>query len=220
MEQNHRRHKRFEVEDVHGTLAHNLDARVLNISLTGMAIETRSLLKVGADYYLKIPQEGEPFRVKADVRWCHLVRTEHAASGEVVSVYKAGIDFRSILDEKALQMLEFIEQNVVVELDQRLFGRFHFASDENVDLDRDEPFTVRKLSLSGMLVETELVPTPDAVYEVEIRFNGARIDTTVRVAYVRPLDGEDGRVHVGMEFQGLSEDEGRKIESLIEGLLE
>jgi hypothetical protein len=117
-------------------------------------------------------------------------------------------------------MLEFIEQNVVVELDQRLFGRFHFASDENVDLDRDEPFTVRKLSLSGMLVETELVPTPDAVYEVEIRFNGARIDTTVRVAYVRPLDGEDGRVHVGMEFQGLSEAESRKIESLIEGLLE
>ena len=218
---NQRRHKRYDTQDVHGKLAYNLDARVLNISLTGMAIETSTLLKVGEDYSLKIPRPEGPLKVQADVKWCHLVRTERTDSGDVVSVYQAGIDFRSILDDKARQMLQFIEENVVVDLEKRLFGRFHLDDgDRSVDLDKDEEFRVRKISLSGMLIETELRPTPEAVYDIELRFNGSKIDTRVRIAHVREHKTGEGLAEVGVEFQELADDARAELEHFIEGLLE
>lgn len=220
MERNNRRHKRYELEGVQGTLAYNLDAKVLNVSLTGMAIETRTMLKVGGNYHLKIAREGEPLRVKADVRWCHLVRTERLENGEVTPLYKAGIDFRSILDDKARQMLQFIEENIVVELDQRLFGRFHLAGDSSVDLDTDEEFTVRKISLSGMLIETGFTPRADQEFEIEIRPNGEPIEARIRVANVRQVSGEESRTEAGVEFLELGDVDRRRLEKVIERLLE
>ncbi|MDX1632046.1 MAG: PilZ domain-containing protein [Thermoanaerobaculia bacterium] len=222
MSRENRRHKRYEVQDVEGRLAYNVDAKVLNISLTGMAIETRTMLQIGGDYWLRIPQEDGSLRVKADVKWCHLVGTTKLEDGEVVPQYKAGIDFRSILEDKAREMLDFIEKNVIVELDQRLFGRFHLEEDETVDLDADAEFAVRKISLSGMLIETEFVPELDQVLDLELRTNGVEpvIEARARVAHVdREAAGAD-RIQVGVEFQDLSDEAREKIEHIIEGMLE
>lgn len=220
MTQNQRRHKRYDIEDVHGTLAYNLDARVLNISLTGMAIETESLLKVGEGYNLNIPRPEGQLRVQADVQWCHLVRTERTESGEVKPVYRAGVDFRSILDEKATQMLRFIEANVVVDLEKRLFGRFHLEEDRAVDLDRNEQFVVRKISLSGMMIETSFIPRQGTVYPIEVRFDSTTLETGVRIVHARKPEDEEGPVEVGVEFVNLEADGRKKIETLIEALLE
>lgn len=223
MSQENRRHKRYEVADVEGRLAYNVGAKVLNISLTGMAIETRTMLQVGGDYSLRIPQKEGSLRVEADVKWCHLVGTDKLEDGEVLPRYKAGIDFRSILEDRAREMLDFIEKNVIVELDQRLFGRFQLEEDETVDLDADAEFAVRRISLSGMLIETELGLEPDQEIDLELRSNGVEpvIEARARVAHVDPEAPEEpGRIQFGVEFLDLSEDARRKIEAIIEGLLE
>jgi len=89
-----RRHRRYDVDGVQGSLLYSLDARILNMSLTGMAIETTSFLKTGGQYWLRVPTGDTQIRFKADVRWCHLVRNERNAAGEMRAVYQAGIDFR------------------------------------------------------------------------------------------------------------------------------
>ena len=122
-----RRHRRYDVTDVRGSLLLSLDARILNMSLTGMAIETGSVLKVGGDYWLRLNQDEGPLRFKTNVKWCHLVRNERNAAGESHAVYHAGLDFRDGLDENARQVLTFLEKHIVVEVDRRLTGRFQLA---------------------------------------------------------------------------------------------
>src|SRR5687768_11457970 len=123
-----RRFRRYDVADVRGSLLLSLDPRILNMSLTGMAIETGSVLKVGGDYWLRVsPQDGVPLRFKTHVKWCRLVRNERHAGGDVRAVYQAGLDFRDGLDDNARQVLSFLEQNIVVELDRRLTGGFSAA---------------------------------------------------------------------------------------------
>src|SRR5262245_24226710 len=123
-----RRHRRYDVADVHGSLLLSLDARILNMSLTGMLIETGSVLKVGGDYWLRLAQDDGPIRFKTNVKWCRLVRNEKDATGDVRAVYQAGLDFRDGLDENARQVLSFLEKHIVVELDRRLTGRFGLAT--------------------------------------------------------------------------------------------
>src|SRR6185503_7562039 len=155
-----RRFRRFDVADVRGSLLLSLDARLLNMSLTGMAIETSSVLKVGGDYWLRLNQDGANLRFKTNVKWCHLVRNERDAAGEQRAVYHAGLDFRDGLDENARQVLSFLEKHVVVEVDRRLTGRFSLARAQTAAIGVRHDFEVRRLSLGGMLVETVWDPAP------------------------------------------------------------
>lgn len=217
---NQRRHKRYDVEDVTGSLMYHLDARVLNMSLTGMAIETASLLKVGGNYQLRIPHEDDVIRFTTDVRWCRLVRTQRGATGDSLPVYHAGLDFRGILDEKARQVLEFIERNVIVEVDRRIFGRFKLLENDELAIDASHEFLVHRISLSGMLIETDLSPAPDEVFAMEIRPNGSPIEVRGRVANIAPVGDGDRSWQLGIEFVKPSSESRRALEALIEGLLE
>lgn len=221
MARDHRRHRRYDVDDVQGSLVHELDARVLNMSLTGMAIETRTLLKVGGKYWLRLPNEDGTLRLPAHVKWCHLVRTETTKRGDVVPLYQAGIDFRSVLDEKARQVLQFIESHIIVELDSRMFGRFKIDPGGDVDLGEQQDFRVRRVSLSGMLIETPFLPRLDQVFAMEIRPNGTPFDVRGRVRHVERLkSGEQGVTEVGVEFVNLDSESRRALEALIEGVIE
>jgi hypothetical protein len=219
MNREHRRHKRYDVNDVRGSLALNAEAELLNMSLTGMAIATRAMLKVGGKCTLRIPHQGGTLTVPADVKWCRLVSTERTASGDVVPVYQAGLDFRQILDEKARQMLELIESSIVVELERRLSGRFKVVVEGPVELRAWQPFEVRRISLSGMLIETDLIAEVGTVFDLEIEPDGTPIELRGRVAHLRALaEGERGEL--GVEFLALSAESRRALEALIEAQLE
>jgi hypothetical protein len=206
---------------VHGSLAYRMDAKVLNMSLTGMAMETGAMLKVGANYRLQVAFESEVLDLPADVKWCHLVRTETSSLGDVAPVYQAGIDFRSILDEKARQVLSFIEKHIIVDLDQRLFGRFKINGEEAIELAESREFVVRRLSLSGMLIETGFSPQPEEVLDFEFYLHDEVIGLRGRVANVNQVrSGQDFLAEVGVEFSGLDESQRRLLVSFIEGLLE
>ena len=45
-----RRHKRYEVQDVRGSLLFRTQVKVRNISVSGLAIETSERLKLGRSY--------------------------------------------------------------------------------------------------------------------------------------------------------------------------
>ncbi len=221
MQGNQRRHRRYDVEGVRGSLAYQIDAKVLNMSLTGMAMETAAMLKVGTNYRLQVPFEGDVLDLPADVKWCHLVRTETNDRGDVLPVYHAGIDFRSVLDEKAREILSFIESHIIVDLEQRLFGRFRLEANEQVGLTEEREFEVRRISLSGLLIETSFSPQRDEVLHLEVQPEGTLLEVRGRVAYIEQLkSGTDGLVQVGLEFIELGPEQREALESFIESLLE
>lgn len=212
-----RRFKRYEVQGIPGTLVLNFEARVLNLSLTGLSLATHSPLRAGTRYALRVPRNGE-LRFNATVRWCRLVGTEKNSREEVVPVYHAGLDFRDDLDAHARELLSFIESHVVVELERRLAGRFTVSEDTALDIGARGDFVARRLSRSGMLIETDIVPESGAVLQLEVRHERHPWKTGARVAYVAPATGGE-KAQIGIEFLDLSEPAADAVEKVIEEII-
>jgi hypothetical protein len=219
-----RRHRRYDVDGVQGSLLYSLDARVLNMSLTGMAIETTSFLKMGGQYWLRVANGDGQLRFKADVKWCRLVRNERTPSGDVRAVYQAGIDFREILDEHAREVLAFLEKHIVVELDRRLTGRFQLARPERAALSVRHDFEVRRLSMGGMLVETVWDPPVDAEVQIEVQTGRALVKGRAQVRSVAPVPvadpNEPPRFAVGLAFRELPSEDEAALAGYVQTLLE
>jgi hypothetical protein len=171
---------------VDGTLVVSLDARVLNMSLTGLAVETTALLRLGATYWLRLPRGEEELTFQATVAWCHLVRTRRNPDGESVPVYHAGLDFRASLDDRARQILVFLKEHALMEVGERLAGRFSPRHRLAAELSSRYPFEVRRLSLSGMLIETPFAPEIGDQIEMEIDAPTGAFTATGAVRYVEP----------------------------------
>lgn len=217
-----RRHRRYDVQDVSGTMVVSLDATIQNVSLTGMAIETTSRLRVGGTYTVRLPREGDPLPVPVEVQWCILARTEKRG-GDFAPIYRAGLLFGEILTEKAREVLRFIEKHASIEVDDRITGRFRVKDVEQVNVDEQAGFSVKRVSLSGVLIEAQARPDPGALLDLDIRpGDDAAIHATGRVAYVndRPVDGNAKRCEVGVEFVALSAEARLGLQSFIKRLIE
>ena len=215
-ERNRRRSPRFDVDGVRGSFRFNLHVAVVNMSVTGMAVETLSRLNVGRQYHFKLSNGGLEVELPGTVAWCVLGKTRKDEGGNVHPVYRAGIHFKGMLTGNAHELLHLIEENMVVETQQRVFGRFALSSPDALHVDSREDFTVRKLSASGMLVELGFTPEKDAVLPIELELDGKRVAGSGRVAFVEPLDGGDGdRCQVGLEFTELDDDGKQVLEGYI-----
>jgi hypothetical protein len=212
---------RHLVEGVRGTFLFRTDARVLNMSLDGMSIETGNPLKVGSSYSLKLEEATGEIPMRGVVVWCSLVKTTRSEEGDVRPVYKAGIHFADLLTKEAGDLRTFIRQHAVISLENRLFGRFRIEPEQSADLSFEADFLVRQLSATGMLVETDIAPPIDSRCQMDIRLAEVEFSTLARIARVERVERrgseEDEDEHdepismifLGIEFLEL-EDEARK----------
>ena len=212
-----RTHPRYDVQDVRGTLLFSMDARVVNISLDGMAVETSTWLQLGRRYAVKVPHANASLSLPGEVRWSRLVRTERTPRGEIAPIYRAGLHFDDVLTETAQKLLSFLEENAVIRLEKRLFGRFKIATDCEVNLDSEIEFVVRRISLSGMLIETDMAPEVDSRFEMEVRFDGGALEMVGRVVNVREASTDTGEkvVQAGIEFVDMRAEERARLEDFI-----
>ncbi len=214
-----RRHRRYGVRGVSGILVLPMRVEVLNMSLTGLAAESRKPLEIGRKYDLKLHNGRETIDVNVDVQWCHLVRTERTGTGDVVPIYQAGLDFRHVLSDQARELLGFLEHNVVVDVERRITGRFKIGLDEPIGLDARHDFRVRQLSFSGMLIETEVAPEIGAAFDMEMGPDMLHLKTRGKVFHAEPLLGASC-CQAGIQFLQVSPESRLTLERLIEGLLE
>jgi hypothetical protein len=208
---------------VRGTFQFTTDARVLNMSLDGMSIETSNPLKVGRVYALKLEEDGTGLPLRGCVVWCSLVRTTRDEKGDIRPVYRAGIHFEDLLTTRARDLRDFIRHNAVISLENRLFGRFRIEADASADLSFEADFLVRQLSSAGMLVETDVAPPVDSQCQIDIRLAEVQFSTVSRIVRVEHIEREEkGRghqadddegapiVHVGIEFLSM-DDKSRQV---------
>jgi len=66
---------------------------VLNMSDTGLGIETQRPFSVPEEIHLSIGQAVASAKIRAEVRWCVLTRTESFHNGDVIPVYRSGLSF-------------------------------------------------------------------------------------------------------------------------------
>ena len=92
-----RKHKRVVVKGGEGDILYPLNTRIIDISLSGVSIETTEKLRMNKEYSLKINHRNHVLRLKSRVIWALLTRIEKKESGDIVPVYKAGMKFQQPL---------------------------------------------------------------------------------------------------------------------------
>ena len=213
-----RRHPRLPVEGVSGGFLFSTNARIPNLSLDGMALETSDYLQVGRSYSLKLAHKEEELSLTGCVVWCRMVGTERSEDGEAVPVYSAGLQFENLLSGTAREVHRFLGSNAVISLEKRLFGRFRLHGGETADVGFQASFRVEKISLNGMEVASDTFVEPETVLDLEMRVGGRSVTTSGRVVHGTRLDpqpGVESASRLGVEFLDMDE----KAEQAIKGLI-
>jgi hypothetical protein len=216
-----RRYPRYEVEDVRGRLRTSVEGRVTNLSMQGMALETHQWLSVGRSYTVKLEADGQEVNLNGIVAWCrlaHLGRSETADGG---AAYEAGIEFDDVVTEKAEQLFDVIADRGVTRLERRAHGRFTVVGAEPVSMEARPEFLVRKVSRSGMLIESEHVPDVEDRLDADINLEDRVLEARFRVAYVHHIRNEEGRpaAEIGVELEEMPGKDRKAYERMIDRAL-
>ena len=95
--QDRRRNKRLVVKDFQKGGYSSSKINILNISTEGVAVESTIKLQKNDKYALEIRHSGNSHRLKGRVVWAVLARIEKKDSGDIIAVYKAGMEFEQPL---------------------------------------------------------------------------------------------------------------------------
>ena len=102
---------RYAVHGVAGNLAAIRNARILNLSLTGCAVETSKYLTIGRTYPLKLLGEIH-VSVTAEAVWCRLIGTARNRRTEIEPVYHAGFEFLELTRETRWHLRKLLDQSL------------------------------------------------------------------------------------------------------------
>ena len=217
-----RTHKRYQVRDLRGSLLFRLDVTVINLSLTGIAVECDRQLKLGKVYSVKLGTPTDSIDVEATVKWCRLVGSRRNALGELAALYKAGLTFDELLTGKSAKLLSFLQEHVILALEQRIIGRFKVKTGSPIALASRNEFEVVTLGLSGMVVKTRLLPDVDSTFDMMLQIADKPCELTGRITNVERLDGSDDgfAAKIDVEFPEAKDDWSRTVRDFIAGQLE
>lgn len=198
----HRRFPRYEVAGLEGHLVVPIHIRVINVSLGGMALETHSYLQFGRAYTLKLGGGEESLSLTGTVAWCSLRKTTKSVDGEILPVYRAGLKFEALSGDHTRDLWDLIRSHALLELEDSVLGRFKVELPADARMGSSYDFAVRKLSLSGLLIETDFEPDLDTSFDLQIRLGPRRWATRARVASIPRVGrrSEGVLTQVGLEF--------------------
>ncbi len=223
-----RRFRRFTVDvmEINGKLILANEVEILDISVGGASVRADRRLNIGNEYTLKIEDRMKAVSLKGEVVWSVLSEVRKAPGGEMVPIYTAGMRFSDMSVENAMALKDFIEshekcyllQDAMYELgDLRLNIRFCVDTPEKVFLDSPESYRVRKLSLGGMLIESNRALEVEDRFPMEISFPDDTLVTfSCRVASCLKVKGGGKRnFDVGIEFIEMSKKDAKKLREFI-----
>lgn len=218
---NKRKYERFSVSGLSGNTLFASDVKIHNISLGGMAVETERRLTIGREYALKLKDGERTVVIKGVIVWSIISDIKMSPNGDSVPVYQAGVQFTNVLSENAQALVDFLERHKTG-AESRLGGvRFRIDPD-NAKATLDVPFgyTVKKISLSGMLIETEQQFNIDDRFEMELTLpTGGSFKFAGRVASNNAVKGEKASMYnVGIEFSDMTEENRKSLKEFVEGL--
>ena len=213
-----RRYPRYEVAGLGGHLVVPIQIRVVNVSLGGMAIETNSYLQFGRAYTLKLEGGGQSLSLTGTVAWCSLRQTTKNSNGEVLPVYRAGLKFEALSSDRSRDLWDLIRRHALVDIEDSVLGRFKVDMPEDTRLGSSYDFAVCKLSLSGILIETDFEPELDSRFELQIQLGSRRWGTRARVASIPRVGRRSEKVltQIGLEFCDLYPGRISELKSFIE----
>lgn len=227
--ENRRRHKRYTLAsfDIHSDMTFATDVKLLDISLGGVSLKADMRLNMGREYIVKIKAKDKVINIRGEVIWSSLCDHSEARDGQVIPIYKAGLKFTHVSDEKLSELGEFMETydrevdrslSLCQLFDQRLFRRLKLDVPESATILYDyEGCKVKALSLAGMLIESDFpLEIEDKIPMKLILTEDKSITFQGRIASCLPAAGAvPRRYNVGVGFLEMSETDKNVLEAFI-----
>lgn len=225
-----RRYKRFSVDTlgIRGKMIFANTVEISDISVSGISIRTDKRLNIDREYMLNIVENDKSISVKGTVIWARLQGNRKAANGDLTPLYVVGMKFTDISSVKVRELITFIETHkqkevslgkIAKQSDVRLNMRFYVNTNGKTILSCPASYTVKKISMGGMLIESK---TP---FEVEARMpmefslpEDSSIRFLGRVASSTLATDNDAGYKIGIEFIDMSNEDSKKMQEFISKL--
>ena len=227
-----RRYKRYalDVYDIQSEMLLAKEVKILDISISGVSLKADKRMDINREYTLKIKSKERHLVLKGRVIWSLLSGNMKGPRGDSIPIYTAGLKFTDIATEKMREIINFIEDHKRAEDKQediyqlsglRLFTRFQIENPEETTLMHcSEGCKVKKLSLGGMLTESDKPLDINSTMTMKLTFSGdVSITFQGRIASCLPLaNSTPERYDVGVEFLEMPEPDNKVLVEFIESL--
>ena len=163
---NTRRQKRYKVDstNISGTIIFASYLKINDISVGGISLTTEKRLTIGNEYALKLQGRDTQLTVKGTVMWSLLSESIADSIGNVIPIFKTGIQFVDLSTVQENEIIKFIEAHkkepeekidVYSLSGNRLFVRFRLKEADKATLQEQDDYKVKNISLSGLLIESK-----------------------------------------------------------------
>ncbi len=215
-----REHPRYNIENVKGSISYLADAIIINMSIDGAAIETTKSIIVGREHTFNIIDKGQSLKLNAKTVWCVLSRSVKNERGEVIPIYRAGIRFKDVLDEKAKEIFKFIETKRRKKEEKGLVERFRLSPNFGyAQIDHPHEFVIKDIGISGMWIESETQIELGSIFDIRVELNGNIFKAQSKCVYVRELsEGKSKSYHMWIEFLEMSKSDKEVLISFIKNI--
>ena len=117
-----RRYERFPVhnDEMNSSMASAEHVQVLDISEGGISLKADIRLNIGRQYTLTIKTKLNVSTVKGIIVWSSLIENKEDAKGNIVPIYKAGLQFTNVSREainEIIGSLQYKKQHVNISND-------------------------------------------------------------------------------------------------------
>lgn len=225
---NTRRQKRYKVDstNIRGTIIFASYLKINDISLGGISLTTEKRLTIGNEYALKLQGKDTQLTLKGIVMWSLLSESIADSIGNVIPIFKTGIQFMELSTEQENEIIKFIEAHkkepeekidIYSVSGNRLFVRFRLKEADKATLQEQDDYKVKNISLSGLLIESKQALKLEDKIDMQMALPDNKIISilgrVVTCTMTKPVESES--YDIGMEFIDISEKDEKALKNFI-----
>jgi c-di-GMP-binding flagellar brake protein YcgR len=199
-------------------------AHLLNISVGGACLQVDRRVRIGNEYTLHLGSEGTQLTLKGRVVREVLSEVRKNKRGEAVPFYEVGIQFENVLTSPGRDLISFIEETTQNSHQRvRIRGtrvRILDAASTTL-LDVYNNYRIKKLSMGGLLMETDQMLEADHAFDMELQLREADppLKVRARIANCESIPGKVPPVYdTGIEFLRISREDIQRLSAFIADL--
>lgn len=218
-----RKHNRIIVEglDLKAKTILAKEVEIINMSRSGVAIVCTRRLNMGGAYALQFPFKRRIISITGIVRWVKLVSSKKDSKGAVIPEYYAGLAFREGLSRDAIELMENIEKSRQYLEERRKGIRFTISTSEKALLNLVNTYSVKTISMSGMLIETAQELPLNRIFSIALTLpeDEQPIQCRGKIANCRKTPGKkEISYDIGIELFDISKDSSARLRHFIDDL--
>jgi Tfp pilus assembly protein PilZ len=217
-----RRYKRYVVEgmEIQAKMVFAEIVELFNVSTGGACIITTKIVRPGDNIVLRITDENMNRPLKCTIIWEK--EAEDDTKARLGIFHKAGLQFKGVAPDTLIQLKDYMRGSGVPD-DKKLEDaykssalRFKVYKNEKAVMSYPLNYPVKKISLGGMLVETDHEFQVEQRYPMAIYLDNHPIKFQGRIASQIPIKKDQMHNYdIGIEFLNLAAHDKTRLNKFI-----